>query len=232
MLPFRQGDPYARPEARELTNSLPKDRPVVPRQPDCGEPVVCDRACGRGATSTSCSSLLLLPTPNPNHCLPPSRPLSLPHSRLWCPSQGFLKRLIELMRSMDGIVCENATRVVASVTSYMVANIQLIELGLLPILMSHLDPQKAGDGPDANRGASIYAAIALTNLCDKPEPHAELWRIVPRVLLGVLSCECEYTRCYAASALSNLAMRSKSLRSYLPSWVLSLRLTRSVDVCR
>ena len=62
-------------------------------------------------------------------------------ARVWF-SQGYLKRLIELMRSMDGIVCENATRVIASLTSYMVANLQMIDLGLLPILMAHLDPKK------------------------------------------------------------------------------------------
>merc|ERR1711871_436798 len=47
----------------------------------------------------------------------------------------------------------------------------------------------------------------MANIAHKPEPRAEMWRIIPRVLMGVLRCECEYTKCYAAAALSNLAMR-------------------------
>lgn len=118
-----------------------------------------------------------------------------------------LKRLVELCGSNDAIVCENATRVVASLTSYFTPQADLIEVGVLPTLMHLLDPKKAAEGPDTNRSAAIYAAMAMANLASKPEPRAELWRIVPRVLMGVLRCECQYTRCYAAAALANLACR-------------------------
>ena len=71
------------------------------------------------------------------------------------PQIQVLIRLIEMMRSTDALVAENATRVIASLTSYMVANDQLVELEVLPALMTLLDPKKAADGPDCNRGENL-----------------------------------------------------------------------------
>merc|ERR1711959_293373 len=50
--------------------------------------------------------------------------------------------------------------------------------------------------------------MAMANICYKPEPRAEIWRIVPRVLMSALQSDCEFRRCYCVAALGNLAAQN------------------------
>lgn len=118
---------------------------------------------------------------------------------------GFVKRVIQLTRSTDKIVAESATRVIFSLTSYATPQKLLIEHQVLPALLRLIDGRS--DAP-TNRNATMYAAMAMTNLCYFPEPRAELWREIPRVLMSALRSECDYCRCFCVSALGNLAMRN------------------------
>lgn len=117
----------------------------------------------------------------------------------------FLKRIIQLTRSTDLIVAESATRLIFSLTSYVTPQRILIQNQVLPAMLRLLD--RRSDAPE-NRNATMYAAMAMTNLCHCPEPRAELWREIPRVLMGALTSECDFCRCFCVSALSNLSMRN------------------------
>jgi len=119
--------------------------------------------------------------------------------------ETFLKRVIQLTRSTDNVVAECACRILFSLTSYMTPQDKLIELQVIPAMLRLIEFR--ADIPP-NREATLYAAMTMANLCYNPEPRAEIWRVIPRVLMAALKSNCEYCRCYCVAALGNLACRN------------------------